>query len=97
MKRRNRSTYRTWGKEKAPHKRRSLRGLRPAASRLLICGEMWILAAVCDFAARLDVASAAGTVGLIHRLSDFGGSLSAAAVILVAASLGLDYLERTTH
>ncbi len=81
------------------HRRRTPRtppiGPMPAAARLLLIGEWLILLAVCDFAARLFSAEAAGAVGAIHRLSDFGGSVSAAAVILVGSAVGLDYWERT--
>ncbi len=69
-------------------------GLCPFAARLLIAGEILILLALCDFAARLNVADLSGSAGAIHRLSDIGGSLSASIVILVAATLGLDYMER---
>ncbi len=78
-----------------PRQVRKKRGLRPAAARLILIGEILLLMAVCDFAARLDTAVLAGSQGVIHRLSDFGGSLSASAIILWAAGLGLDYLERT--
>ncbi len=69
-------------------------GLYPSAVRLLILGEILILLALCDFAARLNVASLAGSAGALHRLSDIGSSLSASLVILVASVLGLDYMER---
>ncbi len=71
-------------------------GLSPLSARLLIIGEMLMLAALFDFAARLNMASLAGSAGAILRMSDIGGSLSASAVILWASALGLDYLERTT-
>ena len=54
-----------------------------------------MLAAVFDFAARLNIAYLAGSQGALLRLSDFGGSLSASAVILWAFALGIDYWERT--
>ncbi len=67
----------------------------PCAARLLICGEILILAAIFDFAARLDMAAMAGAIGAIHRMSHIGGTLSASAVILCAAAIGLDHLERS--
>ncbi len=80
---------RTYPKKKAPR-----RGLMPIAARLAIAGELLLAAAVCDFAARLNIARLAGASGALLRLSDFGGSLGSAAVILTAAVLYLDYLER---
>ncbi len=79
----------------SPHPVRKRWGLCPAAARLILIGEILLLLAICDFAARLDAAALAGSTGAIHRLSDFGGSVSASAVILWAFGLGLDYLERT--
>ncbi len=70
-------------------------GPMPAAARLIMIGEWLILLATCDFAARLLSAEAAGEVGAIYRLSDFGGAVSATAVIIVAAAVALDYWERT--
>ncbi len=75
-------------------RRRARRGLCPVASRLLIAGEILLLLAVCDFAARLNIAALAGSEGALLRLSDFGGAFSSAAVILCASALGLDRYER---
>ncbi len=69
-------------------------GLMPIASRLLIAGEILILLALCDFAARLDAAVLAGSQGALLRLSDIGGAVSSAGVILVGSVLFLDYEER---
>lgn len=83
------------------HRRRSAArgrepcGLCPIAARLVIIGEILMLAAVFDFAARLNIAYLAGSQGALLRLSDFGGSLSASAVILWAFALGIDWWERT--
>ncbi len=71
------------------------RGLCPHAAHLAIVGEVLMLLAVFDFAARVNVAYLSGSEGVFLRLSDFGGSLSASAVILWAFVLGLDYWERT--
>ena len=69
-------------------------GLYPLAARLVIIGEILMLAAVFDFAARLNIAHLAGSQGALLRLSDFGGSMSASAVILWGFALFFDYLER---
>ena len=79
-------------KTKGPRK-----GLMPRAARLAIAGELLLAAAVCDFAARLNIARLAGSSGALLRLSDFGGSLGSAAVILTAGVLYLDYLERQAN
>ncbi len=87
--RNRRSVFRT------PQQPKAKWGFCPASARLLILGEILILLAICDFAARLYTYETAGAVGSILLMSDIGGSLSASAVILWAAGLGLDYLERT--
>ncbi len=69
-------------------------GLSTMAARLCIFGEILILLALCDFAARLNVAELAGSTGAILRLSDIGSTLSASFVLLCFATLGLDYMER---
>lgn len=67
-------------------------GPRPWAARLLLTGYILILLSLCDFAARLY----AGTSweALLY-IETYMGSVSAATVILWAAALGLDWLERT--
>lgn len=70
-------------------------GLCPLAARLLLAGLLLILLALCDFAIRLDISEAAGETGAILLMEDIGGSLSASGVLLCAAVLGLEYLERT--
>ncbi len=82
-------------KHRAPCRPAARIGLCSAAARLVIIGEILMLLAVCDFAARLNVAALAGATGALLRLSDFGSSLSASAVLLWAMALGLDYWERT--
>ncbi len=72
-------------------------GLCPCAAYLVIIGEILMFLALCDFAARLDIASLNGARGALLRLSDIGSSLSASVVILWASALGLDYLERTAN
>ncbi len=69
-------------------------GLYPLSARLILAGEFLILAALFDFAARLNIAALAGSAGALVRMSDIGSSLSASAVLLCAAGVGLDYLER---
>ncbi len=66
----------------------------PIAARLMLAGELCILLAICDFGARLLTYERAGAIGSILRLGDIGPSLSASAVLLVAAVIGLDYMER---
>ena len=69
-------------------------GLCPFAARLVIIGEILMLLAVFDFAARLNVARLEGSTGALLRLSEFGGAMSASAVLLCAFALGIDYWER---
>lgn len=69
-------------------------GPRPLAGRLLIAGAILLMLATCDFGARLITAERVGARGAIHRLSDYGSAMSASAVILTAATVGVDYLER---
>ncbi len=69
-------------------------GLYPVAARLVIIGQILMLLAICDFAARLNMAELAGAQGALLRLSDIGGTLSASASLLWASALGLDYWER---
>ncbi len=78
-----------------PRPSRSHRGFSPVSSRLLIGGHILLLAALCDFAARLFTYEMAGAVGSIHLMDTLGGSVSASLAILWGVALGLDYLERT--
>ncbi len=76
-------------------RRREKWGLCPIATRLLLIGEMLMFAAIFDFAARLNLAYLADSAGAFLRLSEFGGAMSASAVILCAAALGIDYWDKT--
>ncbi len=84
--------HRTSPKKRTPVRKRL--GPRRLSGYLIITGLILLLLATCDFAARLDIAAESGARGAIYRLSDFGSSMSASIVILAAAGLGLDYLER---
>jgi hypothetical protein len=73
-----------------PHRRRAV-GFCPHAARLLISGHILILAALCDFAARLH----GGDWDALLYIEDFFTSAMGAWVILWGAGILLDYLERT--
>ncbi len=80
-------------KQASPNSRR---GPMRVAAYLIIAGEILILLALCDFAARLDTAVLQESAGAILRMSSIGGTLSASGVLLAAGAIGLDYMERET-
>ena len=75
-----------------PKPRKGRAGLSPAG-RLLLAGHMLILLSLCDFAARMHTDP---TEPLLY-LETFTESVSLTVILLWAASLGLDLLDRSIH
>ncbi len=82
-------------RKKSSGGRRGRWGLCSLSTHLLLIGEMLMFAAIFDFAARINIAYLAGSEGAFLRLSEFGGAMSASAVILCAFALGMDFWDKT--
>lgn len=64
-----------------------------SAGKLLLAGHILILAALCDFAARL----ASGSVEHLLYLESFIGSVSSSVVLLWGIALGWEWLDRSRY
>lgn len=73
-------------------KKAPFRFLRPFAGRLLVAGHILILLSLCHFAALL---SGEGQSEALLYMESYMGSVSASFTVLWAASLGMDWLDRT--
>ena len=67
-------------------------GLCPHASRLLLAGYIVMVISLSDFAARLYAGESPAALMYIDA---YMSSVASATLLLWAAALGLDYLERT--